>query len=87
MRLQGLFHVRGARLEDLQQIPVTTLEVLEHIGQLARGSIGLEPKYSVDNMIGPGLIGRIEVSGFRRRIERSDDDSGRIRAKVQALAV
>ena len=87
MRRQRLFHLRGARLEDLQQVPVTTFEVLEHIGQLARSGVGLEPKYSADDTIGPGLIRRIEVSGFRRRFEGSDDDPGRIGAQVQGLAV
>ena len=66
---------------------MTTLEVLEHFGQLPRGSPGLESKHPVDDMVGPGLIGRVEVSGFSRRLEGSDDDPGRIRAQMQDLAV
>ena len=34
-------------------------------------------------MVGPGLIGRVEVSGFSRRLERSDDDPGRVWAQMQ----
>ena len=87
MRLQRLFHLRGARLEDLEQIPVTTFEVLEHFGQLPRGGPGLEPKNPADDMVGPGLVRRVEVSGFGRRLEGSDDDPGRIGAQMQGLAV
>ena len=87
MRLQRLFHLCGARLEDLEQVPVTTFEIFEHFGQLLRGSLGLEPKNPVDDMVGPGLVGRVEVSGFSRRFEGPDDDPGRIRAQMQGLAV
>jgi hypothetical protein len=33
-------------------------------------------------MIGPNLIGGIEISGFSRRFEGSDDDPCRIRAQI-----
>ncbi len=82
MRLERLFHLRGARLEDIEQIPVTTFEIFEHLAQLLRGSFGIEPKNPVDDMIGPDLVGWIEVSGFSRRFEGSDDDPGRIRAQI-----
>jgi len=87
MRLQRLFHLCGARLEDFQQVPVTAFEVFEHFGQLSRGSPGLEPKDPADDMVGPGLIGRVEVSGFSRRLEGSDDDPGWIWSQMQVLAV
>ena len=87
MWLQRLFHLSGACLEDFQQVPVTAFEVFEHFGQLSRGSPGLEPKDPVDDMVGPGLIGRVEVSGFSRRFEGPDDDPGRIWAQIQSLAI
>ena len=87
MRLQCLFHLCGARLEDLEQVPVTAFEVLEHFGELPRGGSGLEPKNPADDMVGPGLIGRVEVSGLSRRLEGSDDDPGRIWTQMQDLAV
>jgi hypothetical protein len=59
MRLEHLFHLCGARLENLQQVPVTAFEVFKHLGELPRGSPGLKPKNPADNMIGPGLIGRV----------------------------
>jgi hypothetical protein len=80
MRLQRLFHIRSARLEDVQQIPVTAFEIIEHVRQLSRGSFGIEPKNPVDDMIGPGLIGRVEVSGFS--LEGPDHDPGWIRAQI-----
>jgi len=46
------------------------------------GRFGIETKNSADNMIGSDLIGWVEVSGLSRRLERSDDDSGRIRAHI-----
>jgi hypothetical protein len=81
MRLQRRFHFCRARPEDLKQIPVTTFEVFEHLSQLPGGSLGLEPKNPVDDMIGPDFVRWIEVSGLSRRLERPDDDPGRIRAK------
>ena len=71
MRLQRRFHLRRACPEDLKQIPVTTFEILEH----------LEPKNPVNDMIGPDFVRWIEVSGLSRRLERPDDDPGRIRAE------
>jgi len=81
MRLQRHFHLCRARREDLKQIPVTTFEILEHLGQLPGGSLGLEPENPVDDMIGTDFIGWIEVSGLSRRLERPDNDPGRIRAE------
>jgi hypothetical protein len=82
MRLERLFHFRGTGLENLKQIPVAALEILQHLRQLPGGSLGLELKYPIDNMIGPSLIGWIEISGFGRRLKRSDNDPRRIRTKV-----
>ena len=87
MRRQRLFHLRGARLEGLEQVPVTILEVLEHFGELPRGSPGLEPKNPADDMVGPSLIGRVEVSRFSRRPEGPDDDPGWVGAQMQDLAL
>ena len=81
MRLQRRFHFCRARPEDLKQIPVTTFEVFEHLSQLPGGSLGLEPKNPVDDMIGPDFVSWIEVSGLSRRLEGPHDDPGRIRAK------
>ena len=52
MRLERLLHLGGARLEDVEQVPVAAFEVLQHFGQLPRGGFGLEPKNPVDDMVG-----------------------------------
>ena len=80
MRLERLFHLRGARLEEIEQISVATFKIFEHIAELSRGRFGIKPKNPFDNMVGPDLVGWIEVAGFSRRFEGSDDDPGRIRA-------
>ena len=87
MRIEGLFHLRCARLEKLQQIPVTAVEVFEHLAQLPRGVPGLEPKNPADDMVGPRLIRGVEVSRFSRRFERPYDDPGRIWVQMQGLPV
>ena len=81
MGLERLLHFRCARLADLEQVPVTTIEIFEHAGQLLLNGIGIKPENPIDDVVGPSLIGWIEVSGFSRRFEGSDDDPGRIWAQ------
>src|SRR3954468_19659510 len=54
---------------------------------MLRRGLGIEPKHAVDNMIGADFVRRVEVSRLSRRLEGPDDDSGRVRAQIQALAV
>lgn len=76
------FHLRGSRLEEIEQISVTTFKIFEHICQLPRGGFRIEPKHSVDDMIGPDLVGWVEISGFSRGLEGADDDPSWIRAQI-----
>ena len=87
VRCKRVLHLNGAGLEDRQQISVPPFEIFENLGELARGGARLESDDPVDDMIGAGLIRRIEVSGLGRRFERSDNDPRRIGTQVQALAV
>ena len=57
MRFERLFHLVGARLEDIEQISVTTFKILQHLDQLLRGGFGIKPKNSADDMVGSDLIG------------------------------
>jgi hypothetical protein len=41
MWIKRVFHICGARLEDIDQIPVTAFEIVEHIAQLLGGSFGI----------------------------------------------
>jgi hypothetical protein len=61
---------------------VTAFKIFQHVDQLFRGSFGIKPKNPADDMVGSNLIGRIEVSGFSRRLEGPDDNPGRIRAQI-----
>ena len=48
----------------------------------ANGSLGVKTKNSADDMVGSDLVRYVKISGFSRRLERSDDDSGGIRAQI-----
>jgi hypothetical protein len=61
---------------------MTAVKIVEHLAQLLRGSFGIEPDDSADDMIGSNLIGGVEVAGFSCRFERSDDDPCRIRTQI-----
>ena len=87
MRFERVLHLRGARFENVEQVPVAAFEVFEHLAQLLRGRFGIEPKHPVDDMIGADLVRRVEVSRLSRRFEGPDDDPGRIRAQIEALAI
>src|SRR5258706_7391934 len=67
MRCERLFHLFGARLEDIEQISVTALKIFEHVTQYMRGSFGIKTKNFSDNMVGTNFVGCVEVSGFSRR--------------------
>ncbi len=87
MRCQRVFHVRGTGFEYIDQIPVTAFKIIEHIAQLLCGGFGIEPKHPANDIIGSNFIGGVEVSWFRCRFERSDENPCRVRAQMQALAI
>ena len=82
MRFERVFHIRGARLENIDQIPMAAFEIVEHVVQLLCGGFGIEPNYPANDMIGPNLIGGIEISWFSCGFEGSDDYPCRIRAQI-----
>jgi hypothetical protein len=82
MRLEGLFHLRRASLEEIEQIPVTPFEIFQDLAELSRGCFAIKTKNPFDNMISPKLVGRIEIARFGRRLKGSDDDPGWVRAQV-----
>ena len=61
---------------------MTTFEIFQHLTELSRGCFAIKTKNSFDNMIGPKLVGRIEIAGFGRRLKGSDDDPGRVGTQV-----
>lgn len=82
MRFKRFFHLGGARLEDVEQVPVTTVEIFEYVAQLLPSGLRFEPENPADDMIRADLIGRIEVPRLRRRLERPDDDPGRVGPQI-----
>ena len=87
MRREGIFHLCGTCIEDVEQISVATFKIFQHVVQLLRRHLGIELQDSVNDVVGARLICRVQVSRFDRRLERSDDDSGWIRAQVESLAI
>jgi hypothetical protein len=57
MRLERLFHLFSTRLEDTEQISVTTFKSCEHVAQLLRRSFGIKPKYPADDIVRSNFIG------------------------------
>ena len=80
--MEGLFHFVGTRLKDVEQISMTSLEVFKYVGELLRGGLGIKLKHPVDDMVRSGPVGGIKIAWFSRRLERSDDDSSRIRPQI-----
>ena len=66
---------------------MTTVEILQHIGELAGDGLGIERKNPVDDVIVAGLVGRVEVAGLSRRLERPDDYPCGIGTQVKRLPV
>ncbi len=87
MRFERVLHFCGARFKNVEQISVAAFEVFEHLAQLLRGSFSVEPKHPVNDMIGADLVSRVEVARLSRWFEGPDDDPGRIRAQIEALAI
>ncbi len=82
-----MFHHVGAGLERLQEVAMPPLEVLQDIGELAGYGFGIECKNTVYDMIGAGLVGRIEIAGLRRRLERPHNHPRRVRTQIERLPV
>jgi hypothetical protein len=61
------------------------LEILQDIGKLVGNGVGIERENPIDDMIGAGLVSRVEIARFSRRLERAHDDARWIRPQVQRL--
>ncbi|MGZ5874446.1 MAG: hypothetical protein ACXWKP_20285 [Bradyrhizobium sp.] len=87
MSRQGRFHFVGARLKRLQQIAMSALEILQDIGELAGNGFGIECENAVDDMIGACLVGRVEIAGFSRRLERANNHPRGVWTQIERLPV
>src|SRR5579859_2541223 len=87
MRREGCLHLVGTKLERLQQVAMPALEVLQHIRQLVCRLLRVEIENALHDMVGPRLVGRVEVSRFGRRLERAYDDACRVGAEMERLPI
>ena len=62
-------------------------EILKYFTQKTSAHLSVEPKDSLDDMIGTGFIRWIEVARLSRRLEGPDDDPRRVRPQIKALAI
>ena len=70
---KGFFHFDGARLEGVEQVPMAALEIVEHVGELQCHRRRVERQHAIDDVVGAGLVGGIEVARFGRRLEGTHD--------------
>ena len=63
------------------------LEILQDIGELAGNGYRIECENPVDDMIGPCLVGRVEITGFSRRLERANNYPRGVWAQIERLPV
>ena len=62
-------------------------EILQHIGELAGCGFGIECENPVDDMVGAGLVGWIEIARFSRRLERAHDHARGVGTQIKRLPV
>lgn len=84
---QGIFHLNGTRLEDLQQVAVTTEEILEYLGKLAGDRRRVQRQYAFDNVVRARLVCRIQVARFGCRPEWPHEDPSRVGTQMQCMSV
>src|SRR5687768_11201062 len=68
---QRLFHDVGSGLERLQQVAMPALKIFQHVGQQMGCDLRVECKDALDDMIGAGLVGRVEIAWLSRGLERA----------------
>ena len=86
MGRKRVFHFVGTRFEGVEQIAMAALEVLKDVGAVAARHLRIERQDPVDDMVRPGLVGRVEVARFDRRLEGPHDHPGGIGAQMQRPA-
>ena len=87
MSLQRLFHDVGAGLERLQQVAMPALEIFQDVGELAGNGFAVQRQHPVDDVIGACLVGRVEIAGLGRRLERAHDHPRGIWTEIERLPV
>lgn len=81
----SLFHLIGARVEQLQEVSMSSEEAREDLVQLSGGGRRIESQHAPDDVVRTGFVGRIEVARLRRGLELPYDDSCRVRSQEYVL--
>ena len=87
MSRERLFHFVGAGFERLQQVAMAALEVLQDIGKLAGSGFGIECENPIDDMVGAGLVGWIEIARLGGGLERAHDHPRGVGTQMKRLPV
>jgi hypothetical protein len=58
------------------------VEVFQNFAQLPSHGVGIETQHSVDNVVCPRFVSRIEIPRFCRRFEWPDHDPRRVRFEL-----
>jgi hypothetical protein len=84
---QCLFHLVGAGFEGFEQVAMAAKKILQDVGELAGSGFGIERENPIDDMIGAGLVGRVEIAGFGRRLEWTHDHARGVWTQIERLPV
>ena len=87
MGCESLLHFVRAGLELLQQVPMPSEEIFKNVRELGSNGFGVEGENPVDDMICTRLVGRVEIAGFSRRLERAHDHPRGIGTQIERLPV
>jgi len=80
-------HLIRARLKSLEQIAVTSAEVVEDICQLCGDACRVERQNAINNVVCARPVRGIEVPRLSCRLERSHYDARRIWPQMKSLPV
>src|SRR5438128_1481031 len=66
---------------------MAALEILQYIVELADNGFRIEGENAADDMVGAGLVGRVEIARLCGRLERPHDDPGGVGTQIKCLPV
>jgi hypothetical protein len=87
MRCESFLHFIRAGLERLQQVTMSTFEIVQDVRELSGNGFWIERENPVDDMICAHFVGRVQVARFSRRLERPHYHPRGIGTQVKCLPV
>src|SRR3546814_5722163 len=80
---EGILHFRGAPFEYCGEVAVPVVEVSQRFGKQRVGLVRGHCEDAVDDVIGAGLVDGMQVSGFDRRPERSEEHTSELQSLMR----